>query len=90
MGFETPEQFEALKESGKLLFGQLPLLEIDGLNLTQAAAMVQYIARKHSLVGDSPQENVKCDMIFGATTDLAQASLASWDSLLLSQSNSGV
>ena len=55
---------------------QLPLLEIDGLNLTQAAAMVQYLARKHKLVGDSPEEAVKCDMIFGATTDLAQSPMA--------------
>ncbi len=35
-----PADFGNLKLAGKLPFNQLPLLEIDGLNLSQSAAMV--------------------------------------------------
>ena len=71
VAFETAEQFADLKASGKLLFNQLPLLEIDGLCLTQSNAMIQYLARKYNLYGDSPQEAVKADMCSGCIRDLA-------------------
>ena len=33
---DTHEEFLSLKDAGDLLFGQLPLLRIDGLKLTQS------------------------------------------------------
>ncbi len=65
----TPENFDALKKSEKLPFNQLPLLEIDGLNLSQSAAMVGYLARRGGFYGDDAIEAVKCDMIAGAVAD---------------------
>ncbi len=65
----TPEDFDALKKSGKLLFNQLPLLEIDGLNLSQSAAMVGYLARRGGFYGDDGIEAVRCEMIAGAVAD---------------------
>ncbi len=35
---------------GLLLFGQLPLLQIDGLNLVQSRTVVQYIADRAGLL----------------------------------------
>ena len=32
------QEFLALRQEGKLMFGQLPLLEIDGLRLVQSQA----------------------------------------------------
>ena len=46
-------------EEGKLLFNQLPLLEIDGLNLTQSTAIVRYVAEKGDLVPKDPKEKYR-------------------------------
>lgn len=42
---------------------QLPLLQIDGLNLVQSMAIVRYLARKHNLYGADDVEMVQCDII---------------------------
>ena len=39
------EKVEGLK-SGVLPFGQVPLLEIDGMNIVQSMAILKYISRK--------------------------------------------
>jgi len=59
----APEEFEELKKNGKLLYGQVPMLEIDGLYLTQAQAIIRYLAAKHGLLGSTPQEAALCDMV---------------------------
>ncbi len=71
----TAEDFEALKATGKLLFNQLPLLEIDGKSLTQSTATTRYLARKSNLYGDTPDDALMCDMVTGATADFAEAVL---------------
>ena len=71
----TAEDFEALKATDKLLFNQLPLLEIDGKNLTQSTAMTRCLARKGNLYGDTPQDALMCDMVAGAVADFAEAAL---------------
>ena len=43
---ETPSMLAAIRFSGKLPFDQIPLLEIDGLNLSQSSGMVRYLARR--------------------------------------------
>jgi len=63
------EQFMSLRESGQLLFGQLPLLEIDGLRMVQSQAMVRYAARRGGLCGTSPAEEAQVDMIAEAVRD---------------------
>lgn len=71
----TAEDFAALKATGKLLFNQLPLLEIDGKHLTQSTATTRYLARKCNLYGDTPEDALMCDMVAGATADFAEAAL---------------
>ncbi|GFS22373.1 glutathione S-transferase alpha [Elysia marginata] len=65
------ERAEYLKliEDGKLLFNQLPLLEIDGKNLTQSNSCARYVARKASLCGKNEDEAVQIDMLYEGGRD---------------------
>ncbi len=71
----SSQDFAVLKSSGKLMFGQLPLLEIDGLNLTQTGAMIRYLARHGDFYGDGPVEAATCDMIAGAVVDFSEPAI---------------
>ena len=42
--------FFVLLVDGKLLFGQVPLLEIDGLRIVQSYAIVRYVAEKAGFI----------------------------------------
>jgi glutathione S-transferase len=72
---ETPEALAALRASGKLPFDQMPLLEINGLKLSQSSAMMRYLARLGGFYGESDIEAVWCDMIVGTAADLAEAAM---------------
>ncbi|ETO28434.1 hypothetical protein RFI_08700 [Reticulomyxa filosa] len=72
--FENPEQWNKLQKSGKLEYGQVPLVEMDGLNLVQSSAICYYIARKYDLypTGKSIEDVKKAytvDQVFEATKD---------------------
>lgn len=54
----------------QLPFGQLPLLQIDGIELVQSQAIVRYLARRANLMGSTPKEEVICDMIAETVRDL--------------------
>ncbi|MFT5509886.1 MAG: glutathione S-transferase [Hyphomicrobiaceae bacterium] len=72
---ETPEALAALRASGKLPFDQMPLLEINGLRLSQSSAMIRYLARLGGFYGASDIDAVWCDMIAGAAADFAEAAM---------------
>jgi glutathione S-transferase len=46
-----------------LMFGQMPMLAIDGLELVQSQSILRYIAKRSNLQGRSPEEEVKADMV---------------------------
>ena len=80
IGFEnvpvdTPEALAALRATGKLPFDQMPLLEIDKLNLSQSTAMIRYLARRGGYYGESDADALWCDMIAGAVADFAETAL---------------
>ena len=50
---DTPEALAALRATGKLPFDQMPLLEIDGLNLSQSSAMIRFLARCGGYYGET-------------------------------------
>jgi len=56
------KHFETVRDSGALLFNQLPMLCIDGLQLVQSRAIVRYLANKYDLAGNSPAEVAMCDI----------------------------
>ncbi|EDL77744.1 rCG25753, isoform CRA_b [Rattus norvegicus] len=78
---ETREQYEKLQKDeyltplfhipdGCLLFGQVPLVEIDGMLLTQTRAILSYLAAKYNLYGKDLKERVRIDMYADGTQDL--------------------
>lgn len=54
----------------QLPFGQLPLLQIDDMEIVQSQAAVRYLARKTNLQGKNNEEMLKCDMIAEAINDI--------------------
>jgi glutathione S-transferase len=67
---KTPD-FLALKETGVLPFGAVPLWEEpDGLRLAQSDAIVRHLARTHGLYGRDAREAARCDMIFAGVDDV--------------------
>ena len=63
------EGFEALKASGKLAFDQVPLLEIDGLQLVQTQAILRYVAGSKGLRGYTPADQGVADMVVNGILD---------------------
>lgn len=62
------QQFERM--SSQLPFGQLPLLQMDGLEIVQSQAAVRYLARRGGIGGRTEGEVLKCDLIAEAVRDL--------------------
>ena len=65
----THAEFCSLRDSGTLMFGQLPLLEIDGLRLVQSQAICRYVAKRAGMAGQSPSEEAQVDMVAEAVRD---------------------
>jgi glutathione S-transferase len=72
---KTAKDLLLLRESEKLPFDQIPLLEIDGKCLSQSSAMVRYLARFGNLYGCNDNEALLCDMFAGAIADFAETSM---------------
>ena len=75
VAIETPEALAALRATGKRPFDQMPLLEIDGLCLSQSSAMIRYLARRGGYYGETDNDAVWCDMIAGTVADFAETAL---------------
>ncbi|MEQ8395630.1 glutathione S-transferase family protein [Thalassobaculum sp.] len=72
---DTPEDLAELRASGALPFDQMPLLEVDGRNLSQSSAMIRYLARRGGLYGSDDTDAMWCDMISGVVADFAETAL---------------
>ena len=57
------DQIQVIINDGVLAFDQLPLLQIDGLNIVQKMAAVRHLARKHNMYGVNGTESTQCDII---------------------------
>jgi len=68
--FTTFEELQEIRATGKLMFNQLPLLEINGLNLVQSGAIVRYLGRLGGIEPESTEHKVVADMVAGGITDL--------------------
>lgn len=65
----TREQFLKMAER-QLPFGQLPLLQIDEMEIVQSQVAVRYLAKRAHLLGSNSEEAVKCDMIAESVRDV--------------------
>jgi glutathione S-transferase len=62
--------FPALKKSGRLPFGAVPLWEEDGWKLAQSAAIAAHIARGHGLYGKNEREVSLIEQALGGIEDV--------------------
>ena len=68
------ETFAALKESGKLEFGQVPMLETaDGKHLIQSWSVLRYLGRQHGYYPDDAEVAYKIDSTIDAVEDFLQS-----------------
>lgn len=64
------ERWPELKKT--MLYGMLPILEIDGKPIAQSNAVARYLARKHGLAGQDEWESMLCDVLVDTLGDLKQ------------------
>jgi glutathione S-transferase len=66
----TPEEWAALKTSGKFEYNQIPALEVDGKMKTQSLACEVFLARRFGLMGSSEDEEYQILNFLAAREDL--------------------
>ena len=59
-----------LRKDGRLKYGQLPMLEIDGMELVQSNSILRYVARKGNLYPSSIKEQYMVDVICDGVNDM--------------------
>ncbi|XP_051774124.1 glutathione S-transferase, alpha tandem duplicate 1 isoform X14 [Ctenopharyngodon idella] len=64
------EHYVKLLDDGALMFQQVPLVEIDGMQLVQSRAIMNYIAGKYNLYGKDLKERALIDMYTEGIIDL--------------------
>ncbi|XP_045399697.1 glutathione S-transferase A3-like isoform X2 [Lemur catta] len=64
------EDLDKLKSGGRLMFQQVPMVEIDGMELVQTRAILNYFASKHNLYGKDLKERALIDMYVEGMADL--------------------
>ncbi|XP_074166755.1 glutathione S-transferase-like [Sminthopsis crassicaudata] len=68
--FKTAEEFENLVKGGKLMYQQVPMVEMDGMSIVQTRAILKYIAAKYDLYGKDLKERAFIDMYVEGMRDL--------------------
>lgn len=64
------EEWLALKHSGRCPFGQLPILEVEGVTLCQSMAILRFVAKRHGLMPSNDLQQAKADMFAEGVYDL--------------------
>lgn len=68
---DLPADFVALRATGKLPYGALPLWEEpDGFRLAQSDAILRHLARAHDRYGANPREAARCDEVIAGVEDV--------------------
>jgi len=73
----TPEQFAELKK--KLPMGQVPMLEVDGVQLVQSLAINKFLAERFGFAGKTDIERAQVDMAVCCVEDLTPRVLPLYD-----------
>lgn len=68
----TREQYEKLLSDGVLMFQQVPMVEIDGMQLVQTKAILNYIAEKYNLHGKDLKDRARINMYSESLMDLME------------------
>nr|XP_039256145.1 hematopoietic prostaglandin D synthase-like [Styela clava] len=65
----TPEEWGKMKPSS--VFGQLPMLEVDGVQYCQSPAINSYLSKKFGFSGKTEEERMRVEMIGFCIHDMA-------------------
>lgn len=57
-------------------FGQLPLLRLGGETYCQSGAIMRFLARRFGFYGDTNEDGLKIDQIWGVVTDIVDQNIA--------------
>ncbi|XP_036622978.1 glutathione S-transferase-like [Trichosurus vulpecula] len=68
--FKTAEDFANFVKGGKLMYQQVPMVEMDGMYIVETRAILKYIAAKYNLYGKDPKERAFIDMYVEGMRDL--------------------
>ncbi|XP_043855247.1 glutathione S-transferase-like [Dromiciops gliroides] len=60
--FTTAEELQNLIKCGKLMYQQVPMVEMDGMTIIQTRAILRYMAAKYNLYGKDLKEQALIDM----------------------------
>lgn len=60
----VPPCFCVYPADGKLMFQQVPLVEIDGMKLVQTKAILNYLAEKYNMHGKDLKDRVMYGLLF--------------------------
>eukprot|EP01029_Cantina_marsupialis_P003387 TRINITY_DN1320_c0_g1_i2.p1 TRINITY_DN1320_c0_g1~~TRINITY_DN1320_c0_g1_i2.p1 ORF type:complete len:201 (+),score=55.75 TRINITY_DN1320_c0_g1_i2:81-683(+) len=63
-------EFGKKKANGDFLFGQLPVLEVDGKMIAQSATINRYLARKLNLMPETAEQEADGDMLLEHLRDI--------------------
>ena len=55
--------------------GQLPVLEVDGFQMSQSITIARFLANKYKLAGSTPLEQAKADMVVDIAVDFFNGKL---------------
>ena len=58
--------------------GQMPVLEVDGVQLAQSMAIARFLANKFNLAGSTPLEKGQADMVVDCCTDFFNGKYANY------------
>jgi len=58
------------KHKSEFVFGQVPVLEVDGKQLCQSVAIARFLAKEFHIAGNAPWEQALCDMYVDGVQDL--------------------
>jgi len=67
---------DAKKKELDLEWGQVPVLDIDGVRKSQSFAIARYLAKKYNLVGKNETEEFRCDEVVEAIRDFVTKTAA--------------
>lgn len=68
----TNDQYRKLLNDGVLMFQQVPLVQMDGMNLVQTKAILHYIADKYGFHGKDPKERYQINLYAEGIIDLME------------------
>jgi len=76
------EQWPTLKEETP--FGQVPVLEVDGVKIAQSNAIMRYLGREYGFAGATNLEDAQLDMVADLFYDASKAEgITGWPRMLL-------